>query len=119
MNDVCGIGGHAFTEVHGEFPHLKEGQIPLPEFSRTREWLQTAEVTLTGVNENWLAGRLMGVMSIVGEEVGKEWKAVIGTTDNGQRICALNVREQRVDGGCSFMDVNEGGEEGRCRGESS
>ena len=33
-------------------------------------------------------------------------KAGAGTTDDGEKICAFYAREQRADGGCSFMDAN-------------
>ena len=36
-------------------PSFPAGQVPLPGFPRTREWLTKAEVTMTGVEENWLA----------------------------------------------------------------
>ena len=39
------------------FPTPAEaGQVPLPGFPRTREWLTKAGVTMTGVEENWIAG---------------------------------------------------------------
>ena len=61
---------------------------------------------MTGVDENWLAGRLTGALNLGGEEVGKERKAGARTTDDGQKICAFYAREQRVDGGYAFMDAN-------------
>ena len=61
---------------------------------------------MTGVDENWLAGRLTGALNLVGEEAGKERKAGAGTADGGEKISAFYAREQRADGGCAFMDVN-------------
>ena len=72
---------------------------------RTREWLTKAEVTMTGVEENWLAGGLTGALNL-GREAGKERKAGAGMTEDGERICSFYKREQRADGGCSFMDAN-------------
>ena len=85
---------------------VEAGQVPLPGFARTREWLTKAEVTMNGVEENWLAGRIAGALNLGKEEAGKERKAGAGTTDNGEKICAFYAREQREDGGCGFMDVN-------------
>ena len=59
---------------------------------------------MTGVDENWLAGRLTGALNLGGEETGNERK--VGTTDDRQKICAFHAREQRADGGCAFMDAN-------------
>ena len=82
------------------FPTPAEaGQVPLPGFPRTREWLTKAEVTMTGV-ENWLAGRLTGALNFGREEAGKERKAGFGTTEDGEKICSFYAREQRADGGC-------------------
>ena len=46
------------------------------------------------------------MLNLVGEGVGKERKAETGTTDNGQKICAFHLKEQRGDGRCAFMDAN-------------
>ena len=89
------------------FPTPAEaGPVPLPGFLRTREWLTKAEVTMTGVEENWLAARLAGTLNFRGEEAGKERKAEAGVTEDGERICTFYEREQRADGGYSFMDKN-------------
>ena len=85
---------------------LEAGQVPLPGFPQTRDWLTKAEVTMTGVDENWLAGRQTGALNLGEEEAGKERKAGAGMTDDGQKICAFYAREQRADGGCAFMDSN-------------
>ena len=65
-----------------------------------------AEVTMTGADENWLAGRLTGALNLGREEAGKERKEGAGTTDDGQTICAFYAMKQREDGGCAFMDAN-------------
>ena len=53
---LMSVGMHR-RRFAANFSSPKEaGQVPLPEFPRTREWLQNDEVTLTGVGENWLAG---------------------------------------------------------------
>lgn len=75
----------------------KAREASLPEFPRTREWLQKAEVTLSGVDENGLVGRLTGAMRLVGDETGKEYKVMIETTDSGQKECAFYAREQRAE----------------------
>lgn len=41
-----------------------------------------------------------------GEDAEKEQRASVRTMDDGQRICAFFVKEQRADEGCSFMDEN-------------
>ena len=64
-------------------------------------------MTITGEDGNWLTGRLTGALNLGGEEAGKERKAGAGTADDGEKISAFYAREQRVDGGCAFMDVNE------------
>ena len=61
---------------------------------------------MTGVEENWLAGRLTGALNLGREEAGEERKAGAGTTKDGEKIYAFYAREQRADGGCAFMDVN-------------
>ena len=61
---------------------------------------------MTGVEENWLAGRLAGALNLGREEAGKERKAGAGTTEDGERICSFNEKEQRADRGFSFMDTN-------------
>ena len=61
-------------------------QVPLPRFPRTREWLTKAEVTMTGVEENWLEGRLTGALNLGREEAWKELKAGAGTTDDERRF---------------------------------
>ena len=61
---------------------------------------------MTGVEENWLAGRLTGALNLGREEDGKERKAGAGMTEDGEKICAFYAKERRADGGCSFMDVN-------------
>lgn len=48
----------------------------------------------------------MRAMGFDGKEAVKEWMIVVGTTDDGQRICAFYAREQRADGSCSFLDAN-------------
>lgn len=53
-----------------------------------------------------MAGRLTGVIILVGEEASKEQSAVAGATDDGQKICAFYAKEQRADGVCSFMDTH-------------
>ena len=63
---------------------------------------------MTGVGENWLAGRLTGALNLGREEAGKERKAWAGTTEDGEKICAFYARGQGADGGCSFMDANGG-----------
>ena len=76
------------------FPTPAEaGQVPLPGFPRTREWLTKVEVTMTGVEENWLAGRLAGALNLGREEAGKERKAGVGTTEDGERICSFYKKE--------------------------
>ena len=65
-----------------------------------------AEVAITGVDGNWLTGRLTGALKLGREEAGKERKAGARMTDGGEKICAFYAREQRADGGCAFMDVN-------------
>ena len=60
--------------------------MPLPGFPRTREWLTKAEITMTGVEENWLAGRLAEALNLGREEAGKERKAGAGTTEDGEKI---------------------------------
>ena len=93
--------------IRAEFSHPGGGGTgPVPRVSRTREWLTNAEVTMTGVEENWLAGRLTGALNLGREEAGKERKAGAGMTEDGERICTFNEKEQRADGGCSFMDTN-------------
>ena len=61
---------------------------------------------MTGVEENWLAARLAGTLNFRGEEAGKERKAEAGMTEDGEKICTFYEKEQRADGGCSFMDKN-------------
>ena len=50
-------------------------------------------VTLTDEDQNWLAGRLTEAMTLIGEEAGKGWKAVVGAIDDDLRICAFYARE--------------------------
>lgn len=45
-------------------------------------------------------------MNFVGVEADKERNVVVRTMEDGQKICVFYVREQRVDGDCSLMDVN-------------
>ena len=80
--------------------YLRRLAANFPVFPRTREWLQKADATLIGADKNWLAGQLTGAMSLGAEEAGDERKVVIGTMDDGQRICGFYVRGQRADGGC-------------------
>ena len=61
---------------------------------------------MTGVEKNWLAGRLTGALNLGREEAGKERKAGAGTTEDGEKICSFYKRGQRADGRCSFMDAN-------------
>ena len=89
---------HAFSNVHDE-NGLNPIQVPLTGFPQTRECLTKAEVTMTGVDENWLAGQLAGVLNLGEEEAGKERKAGSGTTDDGQKNFTFYAREQRADGG--------------------
>ena len=63
-------------------------------------------MTITGVEENCLAGRQTGALNLEREEAGKERKAGAGATEDGEKICAFYAREQRADGGYAFMDVN-------------
>ena len=65
-----------------------------------------AEVTIIGVDENWLTGRLTGALKLGREEAGKGRKAGAGTADVGEKNSAFYSREQRADGGCALMDVN-------------
>lgn len=81
-------------------------QVPLPEFLRTRDWLTKAEVTITGGDENWLAGRLTGTLNLRGEAAGKKQKAGARKTDGGQTICAFYAIEQRANRGVAFMVTN-------------
>ena len=64
-----------------------------------------AKVTITGVDGNWLTGRLTGALNLGREEAGKGRKAGAGTADDGEKNSAFYAREQRADGGCAFMDV--------------
>ena len=63
-------------------------------------------MTMTGVEDNCLAGRLTGALNLGREKAGKEQKARAETTEDREKICAYYAREQRADGGCAFMDVN-------------
>ena len=58
---------------------VEAGQVPLPGFPRTREWLTKAEVKKTG--ENWLAGRLTGALNI-----GRERRVRSGRQGPGRRM---------------------------------
>lgn len=45
-----------------------------------------AEMTLIGVDEDWLAGRLTGAMRFGGKKMGKGRRAAVGAMYDGQRI---------------------------------
>ena len=107
MVEVRDGAGYASTTIRAEFPHPCGGRTgSAPGFPRTREWLTKAEVTMTGVEENWLTGRLTGALNLGKEEAGKERKAGAETTEDGEKIGAFYTREQRSDGGCSFMGAS-------------
>lgn len=48
------------------------GLVLLPGFLRTNKWLHKAEVTMTGVGNDWSAGRMKQVIKIREEDPGKE-----------------------------------------------
>lgn len=98
--------GMYLRQFAANFSTSKEAdQVPLAEFPRTREWLHKTEVMLTDVDEHWLVGWSTGAMSFDREDAGKRQKAVVGTMDDGEMVCAIYAREQRADEGCSFIDV--------------
>ena len=70
---------------------MKTRQVPLSGFLLTREWLTKAEVTMTGVDEKWIARLLTGALNLGREEAGKERKAKARTTDDGQKIWRLRI----------------------------
>lgn len=81
------------------------GQIPLPEFLPMIERLYKADVTVTGVDRGWLAGRIAEAARIEG---GCGSRAEGNGRSDGRRpddICIF-AKEQRTDGGCSFMDTH-------------
>ena len=69
---VMSVGLHLRRFARNFPAPMKAGQVPLAEVLRTREWLQKVEVTLIGVEENWLPGWSTGAMSLVGEVASKE-----------------------------------------------
>lgn len=97
---VMSVGMHLrWSAVN--FPTPKEaGQVPFPEFQRTREWLHKVEVTLTGMDDGSLTERLTGAMRLRGDEAGKRQKAGVGTMGDCQRIRAFYAKEQHADGVC-------------------
>ena len=94
------VARHESSVVCDEFPHLEEGGI-VPasgDFADTR-------VATKGRSDANRCGRELASF-LVGEEAGKERKAVVGATEDGQKICAFYAREQRPDGGYLFMNAN-------------
>lgn len=93
---------HAVWRYAARFSTSREaGQV-----LRRIEWLHKADVTMTGVDEGCLAGRMMGAMRLGGEDMGKKWKAAAGATEDRQTICVFFEKKQRADGRCSFMDTH-------------
>lgn len=97
------------------------GQIPLQEFPWTIELLHKADVTMTGVNEGRLAGRMKRATGLGGENAGKERKAGNRATEDGQKICAFPCGREllmtRTDYVTTYIRTSLGGLSGRAEDE--
>lgn len=93
------VAWHASTAVDGGLSHPVRGRTgPAFVVSVDTSVATNHRSDADNLDENWLAGRLTGVMSLVVEEAGKERKAVVGTTDESQKVCSFYARKQGVMG---------------------
>lgn len=49
-------------------------------------------MTMTGVDEGILAGRMTGAMGLRGEDADEDRRAAAGAMDDGQRVCIFSRR---------------------------